>query len=389
MKSQEHGRHLEITTNTTSSHNRDIGADLTRSLAIFCVIGVHALPQTVPLSLGIGRESAGLAIRTFTQFVQLFCQIGVPLFIAITGYLMLDRDYSGPRLKRFITNNLVPIIVSFELWNLLMATIRQYVSHDLTIGIIVRSALLLGEPTVGHLWYLQMIIGAYCAIPVLSWVLRKAHTAGTERYLIAFTLLLILYRSIIPTIESYADLAQHDLGIIIKYEPIVSDLSWILIPLLIGYALKRGMFAKCSLPLLITMFIASAIGLTIDGMIWLTYGTPGTPLLPDYRVNDIFILFATLSTFALIEHISSYHHPQWIRSISRQIAQQAYGIYVIHFPIIWMLSFFWHPTAHNWINFILYFLIALIPSSVITAICMQIPIINKWLFLYKKKIRNR
>lgn len=369
----------------SSSSRRDVGIDIVRTLAILCVVGVHALPQTVPLSMGIGRENAGLAIRLFTQFVQMTCQLGVPLFLAITGYLMLDRDYSGPNLKRFITRNLLPVLVSFEFWNIAMAVIEQLlITPTVTPTSVIRAALFLGDTPMGHIWYLQMIVGAYCVLPLLAFMLRKVREANAESYLIVMVALLIVYRSLIPTLEQFADMAGHPLEIAIKFEPVVSDLAWILMPLLIGYAVRRGLFARISPVMAGALLALALLLLTADGYYWLMHGEPGKPLLPDYRVNDPFILFAVLMVLVTVEQCPAVRHaPIWLAKTFRLLAQQAYGIYIIHFPIIWKLAFFWHPTSHAWINFLLYFIAGFIPSLLVSLCLSRIPVVGRWLFLAK------
>lgn len=71
---------------------RSVAIDFLRVVAIVAVVCVHSLP--VPIISGGGGFFASAAIGSLSK-------IGVPLFLIITGYLMLDRDYSGPKLKRF------------------------------------------------------------------------------------------------------------------------------------------------------------------------------------------------------------------------------------------------------------------------------------------------
>ena len=87
---------------------RSVAIDFLRVIAIVAVVCVHSLP--VPIIRGGGwRIFASAAIGSLSK-------IGVPLFLIITGYLMLDRDYSGPKLKRFLQHNYLPLLVSFEAW---------------------------------------------------------------------------------------------------------------------------------------------------------------------------------------------------------------------------------------------------------------------------------
>lgn len=72
---------------------RSVAVDFMRIVAIMAVVCVHALP--VPLLAGQGASVIISAV------IGSLSKIGVPLFLIITGYLMLDRDYTGSWLMFF------------------------------------------------------------------------------------------------------------------------------------------------------------------------------------------------------------------------------------------------------------------------------------------------
>ena len=368
---------------TNDLPKRNAGIDIVRTIAILCVIGVHTLPQTVPLALGIGREGASVPLRVLTQFIQTLGQVGVPLFLVISGYLMLDKDYTGRNLRRFITHNLLPLLVSFEFWNLAMAAIKHYwITHDVSVAAVIKSALFLADPPMGHLWYLQMIFAAYCTLPLLALGLQKIRETHNEPYLWGFIIALLAFRSLVPTAEQYAAFLGHRPTIKIIYSPIVTDYSRVLVLLLIGYAIRRGLLMNLRDLLLVSLLIGSLLLLTADGYFRLMYGQPGTPMLPD--TDNIFVLLAAMMICATVEKITSHRHlPKPVASVFQYLAQQTYGIYIIHFPIVYVLASFWHLTDSNWLNFVLYCLVAFIPSLLATTLLSRIPVIGRWLFLAK------
>ena len=87
-----------------SKVSRRASLDLIRSFAIIAVVALHVVPQS---------ESAWV----YRIFFESMSKVGVPLFLILSGYLMLDRDYTEPdRLKRFFVHNWLPMVVAFELW---------------------------------------------------------------------------------------------------------------------------------------------------------------------------------------------------------------------------------------------------------------------------------
>lgn len=113
---------------------RSVAIDFLRAIAILAVVSVHTLP--VPL-LGASLANSGKIINgggisldsvlsatslsdssstLISAIIGSTSKVGVPLFLIISGYLMLDRDYTGPKLKRFLMHNYLPMFVSFECW---------------------------------------------------------------------------------------------------------------------------------------------------------------------------------------------------------------------------------------------------------------------------------
>lgn len=100
-------------------------------------------------------------------------KVGVPLFLIISGYLMLDRDYTVPKLKRFLMHNYLPLCVSFECWCVIAFLPHFAATHTLqTVADFMRTMLFIGEPAMIHFWYMQMLLGIYLLIPVLACFLR-------------------------------------------------------------------------------------------------------------------------------------------------------------------------------------------------------------------------
>ena len=99
------------------------------------------------------------------QFVSLFIgRIGVPFFLMITGYLLLDRAYDDEKVRRFWTKNCKGLIIVTVIWSLIYAISITYVSlfsvHVNTIEA--------GNLFFSHMWYMPMIIGMYLSLPFVA-----------------------------------------------------------------------------------------------------------------------------------------------------------------------------------------------------------------------------
>ena len=73
--------------------------DHIRALAILMVIMCHVIDVNCLFWLGYQEMSGVRQIILYTLLI--FGRCGVPLFLMITGYLLLDRDYSQGKWKSF------------------------------------------------------------------------------------------------------------------------------------------------------------------------------------------------------------------------------------------------------------------------------------------------
>ena len=74
--------------------------DLLRALAILMVILCHATEGIYPLSIsGMDDLSVQSKAAAFTSFT--FGRLGVPIFLMISGYLLLDKDYDPEKTVKF------------------------------------------------------------------------------------------------------------------------------------------------------------------------------------------------------------------------------------------------------------------------------------------------
>ena len=96
------------------------------------------------------------------NFASLFIgRIGVPFFLMITGYLLLDRTYDDERVRKFWQKNCKGLIIVTVIWAIIYAISLQFVavkSGQVNFGEA-------GELFFSHMWYMPMIIGMYLSMP--------------------------------------------------------------------------------------------------------------------------------------------------------------------------------------------------------------------------------
>ena len=107
--------------------NRVEWIDLVRAIAILTVLYIHATDGIYIISSD--------AILNYTLFSRIFNfaslfigRIGVPFFLMITGYLLLDRSYDDERVRKFWQKNCKGLIIVTVLWAVIYAISLQFVT---------------------------------------------------------------------------------------------------------------------------------------------------------------------------------------------------------------------------------------------------------------------
>ena len=163
------------------SQNRIEWIDLVRAIAILTVLYIHATDGIYIISSDAIMNYT-LFSRIF-QFASLFIgRIGVPFFLMITGYLLLDRAYDDEKVRRFWTKNCKGLIIVTVIWSAIYAVSILYVSLFSTNVNTIEA----GNLFFSHMWYMPMIIGMYLSLPFVASALSHYKPKTIEQATIVF-----------------------------------------------------------------------------------------------------------------------------------------------------------------------------------------------------------
>lgn len=219
--------------------------DCIRSFAIIMVLMLHTSLQTFQsqYSGDAARwRDAPLIDDIIFPFLNGIGAVGVPLFVILTGYLMMDRDYNAEYIKRFTMRNVFPMLVAYEVWTIVLALPSVARSGVDALKKLIDAMLFIG-PAEGFLWFMQMIIGLYLGIPFLSYVLKLIRSHSIERYAVSVLAVAFMYVSIIPHAQDALSMWH------IEFSKSSIDLSLIgasseVLYLVCGYLIKQGVFDR-------------------------------------------------------------------------------------------------------------------------------------------------
>lgn len=142
--------------------------DIVRSIAILGAVMCHAVEGIYPFNVEyISSISLFSKIFAFSAFSA--GRLGVPLFLLISGYLLLDRNYDKDSCVKFWKTNLVGLVITVELWiiiyNIYLVVFGKQV---LSVSELIKQMLFVQSVNMNHMWYMPMIIGIYVFIPIVA-----------------------------------------------------------------------------------------------------------------------------------------------------------------------------------------------------------------------------
>ena len=205
--------------------------DLVRAIAILTVLYIHATDGIYIISSDAVLNQT-LFSRIF-QFASLFIgRLGVPFFLMITGYLLLDRHYDDERTRMFWRNNCKDLIIITVLWAVIYAVSLQIVSVNSASINFTES----GNLFFSHMWYMPMIIGMYLSMPFVTAALKHFDNKTILHATVVFSLLAF----VMPFITTVFDMNGIS-GVTIQYSLGFSGGVYG-IYLILGYLVKKGEF---------------------------------------------------------------------------------------------------------------------------------------------------
>lgn len=133
--------------------------DHLRVVAIFAVIVIHVAAQNW-YSQDVNTD----AWKVF-HFYDSISRWAVPVFVMISGALMLEKDIS---LKKLYTEKIPHFLIVFLFWSLIYALISGGSFKTVLINVIRGKS---------HLWFIYLIVGLYICIPIMKKIVEDQRIA--------------------------------------------------------------------------------------------------------------------------------------------------------------------------------------------------------------------
>ena len=295
-----------------------------RCAAVFSIVLCHAAEELYGAAMK-GEKVFGPYRWTGFTILFLLGRLGVPVFLGLTGTLMLGKQTDAPA---FYRRTLLPLIVSSEIWIVVEYFQAWSIRGDaFSFRDLIRQVLFIDAGAFGYLWYIPMIIGVYLVLPFLSRVTQNMTSPKEMRLILSLS---FLYFLVLPEVNEFilyftGQESYLSLQLEMKFWGGVYGLYLILGYFIGKHELLDGMSDRMLLISWGAVFVLNFLAQFILNQ----FGARRSTQVVQYNMVGIFL--AGMLTFEGLRRLFRDRKTTsvWVRFIS----SASFGIYLIHRPI--------------------------------------------------------
>jgi len=280
-----------------------------RLISMFAVIVLHTASPLL-----FAYKSVSLGDWLIGDVYNALVRFAVPVFVMITGALLLHREYE---LGDFLKKRIGRLILPFVFWSLVYVGYRLYNEEFTFTGHLCPDVKFvlnqLQSSAFYHLWYVYLLVGLYLFIPVLAKFVQHATEREILYFLIVWVLAMLLATPYLSIFNTAIDL--HNFTGYVGY-------------LVLGHYLTYKRFNFVALP-----FIAALVFVVLVAFIsWGTYHLQ----VKDHELKTFFYepvgpFVVVLATCAfLIAIYTKVKLNKTVKRVCNNAGKYTLGIYLSH-----------------------------------------------------------
>lgn len=341
-----------------------------RALAVLCVILCHCTEAVYKID-AVHMSDIFPVSEVFAVICFTVGRLGVPFFLMISGYLLLDREYTYEQCLGFWKNKWLHLFVCTEIWIVVYRVfLSVYGDRSLNLGVLLEEMFFIRENSSSHLWYMPMILGIYLLVPVAANALRATDIKLLRWPLIIYGGFAFIYPAVAAI---YGILGiKHSLSLQFSFGFSGGTYG---IHFILGYLVKKGWFQKYKNNMCAAA-MSVCLGITVIFQLWAFYA--GYTYKLWYTFPGLCLgALAVFEIFSGMKRVLCY-------KVVRFIANYSFAVYLIHniFRRLFMTPVLALPTGRPTKVLLLYLLVAGC-SFPVAYLINHIPKIGKYI-LYTK-----
>lgn len=360
--------------------------DRIRALAILLVIEIHCIEGLSYYGILMNQVTVGIGSWLVQSVLYVVGRLGVPLFMLLTGALMLGRSWEldGAYLKKRV----LPLYAATVLWTFGYFCVQLYKTGEpifLTkmVSLFIRSCFLEISHT-PHLWYMPVILGVYLFLPLLS----RLAQAGATTLLVRSGIIVLLIYTFLPMVNRLFHVLDLGRAIDFSLANIRTGCVLTLYPLLIlaGYLLReRQILQQIKSRWLVMMLVGCVTAVIV--LQYISMRRQDTAYGHYFWYDNFFIVIAGVVLFELLSRLPSREGK--VAFLVRNLSENSLGIYFVHVVIFWGIRRAMAETAWGWpLKFVAAFMGAWLVSWGLVQLLSQIPGVG-WLLFHRPRRKGR
>lgn len=344
--------------------DRVLSFDVIRIVAVLAVVMIHSAATFIAYP----PQSVEFIMANIFDGIS---RIGVPLFVMISGALMLDENKNLP-IKTMLKYAL-KIFILLCIWSLLYAVVYQIItplSENKQVSVSAFfNAFVYGHY---HLWYLYMLIGLYLITPILRAFVKKSN----EKIVFYFIVLAAIFQFAIPLVNVLINEATQTSNLLLNFSNKfkMGYVGQYTAYYLLGWYLTNVSIKKTYRSLLYILGFAGVL-ITILGTQLMINDTNKiyNTFYSDIGIN---VMFYSIGVFVFLFHFYKDKKYKHFNKISAALSKLTFGVYLIHPYIIFILNKHFNTRIAP-LQLLMDWAIAVAVSFLITFILSKIPLLKK------------
>lgn len=297
--------------------------DRARSIAIILVVLCHSTESIYPLNLDF-YSTASIFSKYIAFILFTIGRLSVPIFLSISGYLLLDKTYDDQKCRIFWGKNCMRLFVTTEIWIILYNIFLQEMNlQTFSPAILIREMLFTKQTNLSHMWYMPMILGMYVFIPFAANAVNSLDKRIVVNALVFTTVIATVFPIINVFLKSFG---YNDFFSIIStgFSGGVYGLY-----LVLGFLCRKDLLKNIK-----TVHLVLCCVCLVAFTIWLQMFAyaHGYPYNVWYDCGAL--MFAGLLLFEIVSRINWKPN----RFFGYPFARYAFAIYLIHNPVLIVLN---------------------------------------------------
>lgn len=349
------------------ANKRIVSYDIIRIIAVLAVVMIHSSANFV------AKYPTASANFILGNILDSISRIGVPLFIMLSGALMLNeaKDIPPKRIFKYVLN----IMVLIYFWSFCYAVVSQilyplFTKEPVSVMKFWNCFIFVEYD---YLWYLFMLIGLYLITPILRCFVKKSNAKTVLYFIIlaavfSFSVPLcnFIFNGITGTVDilqTYAD--KFNLGFVGQFTAYYL-LGWYITNIEIKRKHRQLLYGVGFIGLLVTV-LGTHLFISDTNKIYRLF----------YSNTSINILCYSTAVFIFLFYLfQKRKYNNRLEKCITTISKLTFGVYVMH-PMVMIVKNMFIDSENAFIQIPLNWIISASISFLIAYIASKIPLLKK------------